>query len=41
MLKSGEHGSVVMTSQNIGFLTDYDIRKEKDNYDHYWYPVKV
>ena len=41
MLKSGEYESVVMTSYNIGFLTDYDIKKEKDNYDHYWHPVKV
>jgi len=40
MLKSGEYESVVMTSHNIGFLTDYDL-KQKDNYDHYCYPVKV
>jgi len=30
-----------MTSHNTGFLTDYDVKKEKDNYDHYWHPVKV
>jgi len=26
MLKSGEYESVVTTSHNIGFLTDYDLK---------------
>ena len=41
MFKSGEYKSVIMTSHNIVFSTDYDIKKEKENYDYYWHPVKV
>jgi hypothetical protein len=26
MLKNGEYESVIMTSHNIGFLTDYDLK---------------
>jgi len=40
-LESGENQREIVTLYRFGLSTVYDIKKEKNNYDHLWHQIKV